>query len=67
MPVIVSPAIAAAAGADRLLPLQIEGTPLLTRVVGIASRFPSVDGDLVVADRADVRDRDERRPSRHAR
>ncbi len=51
VPVIVSPAIAAAAGADRLLPLQIEGTPLLTRVVGIANRFPSVDGDLVVADR----------------
>ncbi len=51
VPVIVSPAVAAAAGADRLLPLQIEGTPLLTRVVGIANRFPSVDGDLVVADR----------------
>ena len=51
VPVIVSPAVAAAAGADRLVPLQIEGTPLLTRVVGIANRFPSVDGDLVVADR----------------
>jgi hypothetical protein len=51
VPVIVSPAIAAAAGADRLLPLEIEGTPLLARVVGTANRFPSVDGDLVVADR----------------
>jgi FtsX-like permease family len=49
--VVVSPAIAAAAGSDHLLPLQIEGTPVLTRVVGTASRFPSVDGDFVVADR----------------
>ena len=51
VPVIVSPAIAAAAGPDRLLPLQIEATPLLARVVGTANRFPSVDGDFVVADR----------------
>ena len=64
VPVIVSPAVASAAGADRLLPVQIEGTPLLTRVVGIANRFPSVDGDLMVADRADARDRHERRASR---
>jgi FtsX-like permease family len=51
VPVVVSPAIAAAAGPRRVLPLQIEGTPLLARVVGIATRFPSVDGDFVVADR----------------
>src|SRR5262249_46575765 len=51
VPVIASPAIAAAAGPDRLLPVQIEGTPLLARVVGTATRFPSVDGDFLVADR----------------
>jgi hypothetical protein len=51
VPVIASPAIAAAAGPDRLLPLQIEGTPLLARVAATANRFPSVDGDFVVADR----------------
>ena len=51
VPVVVSPAIAAAAGPGRTLPLQIEGTPVLTRVVGTANRFPSVDGDFVVADR----------------
>ena len=51
VPVIVSPAIAAAAGANRVLPLQIEGTPVLTRIVGTANRFPSIDGDFVVADR----------------
>lgn len=51
VPVIVSPAVAAAAGRDRLLPVQIEGTPLLARVVGVANRFPSVDGDFLVADR----------------
>jgi hypothetical protein len=51
VPVIVSPAIAAAAGQDRLLPLQIQGTPVRARVVATATRFPSVDGDFVVADR----------------
>ena len=51
VPVVVSPGIAAAAGAGGLLPLDIEGTPLLTRVVGTANRFPSIDGDFVVADR----------------
>ncbi len=51
VPIVVSPAIAAAAGPGRTLPLQIEGTSVLTRVVGTANRFPSVDGDFVVADR----------------
>lgn len=51
VPVVVSPAIATAAGPDHVLPVDIEGTPLVTRVVGTASRFPSLDGDFLVADR----------------
>jgi hypothetical protein len=51
VPVVVSPALAAATGASRLLPIEVEGTPVLARVVGTANRFPSIDGDFVVADR----------------
>jgi hypothetical protein len=54
LPAVVSPALAAAAGRDGLLPATIEGEPLLLRVTGVASRFPTVQGDLVIADRAAV-------------
>src|SRR5205814_10575684 len=54
VPVIVSPDLAAAAGADGLLPLRITGQPLLARVVGTTKRFPSIDGDAVIADRDTV-------------
>jgi hypothetical protein len=54
VPVVTTPAIAAAAGRDGVLPLEITGQQLLTRVVGVANRFPSVDGDFVLADRQTV-------------
>ena len=54
VPVIVTPDLAAAAGSDGLLPLRITGQPLLARVVGTTSRFPSIDGDAVIADRDTV-------------
>jgi hypothetical protein len=50
VPVVVSPDLARAAGAGGLLPLHVEDETVEGRIVGVAQRFPSVDGDLVVAD-----------------
>ncbi len=52
VPVIASPGLAAAAGANGVLPLRITGGVLRTRVVAVARRFPTLKGDFVVADRA---------------
>jgi len=54
LPAVVSPALAAAAGRHGLLPAMVEGEPLLLRVTGVASRFPTVQGDFVVTDRTAV-------------
>ncbi len=51
VPVIASPPLAAAAGADGLLPLRVPGGVLRARVVGVARRFPTIEGDFAVADR----------------
>jgi hypothetical protein len=51
VPVVVSPAVAAAAGPAGILPLDVEGTRVETRVVTTADAFPSVEGDVVLADR----------------
>ena len=51
VPVIASPRLAAAAGADGVLPLRVPGGVLRARVVGVARRFPTVHGDFAVADR----------------
>jgi len=48
---IVSPALAAAAGPDGLLPVDVEGEHVTVRVAGVTTRFPSVDGPVVLADR----------------
>jgi FtsX-like permease family len=50
VPVIASPAIASAAGIDGTLPLHVGNRTVLATVVAVAHYFPSVDGDLVVAD-----------------
>jgi hypothetical protein len=50
VPVVVSPDLARVAGAGGLLPLHVEDETIEGRVVGVARNFPSVDGDLVVAD-----------------
>ena len=52
VPAIASPGLAAAAGADGVLPLRVTGGVLRTRVVAVARRFPTLKGDFVVADRA---------------
>jgi len=52
VPVIVSPRLAAAAGAGGVLPLRVPGGVLRTKVVGVARRFPTVQGEFAVADRS---------------
>ena len=50
VPVIASPAIAQATGLDGTLPLHVGNRTVLAEVVAVARYFPSVDGQLVVAD-----------------
>jgi hypothetical protein len=54
IPVAVSPAIAAAAGARGLLPLDVLGARVVARVVAVVRHFPTTHGDVVVADRGTV-------------
>ncbi len=51
IPVLVTPAVAAAVGNHRILPLTIEGEQIVGRIVGVIHRFPSITGDAVIADR----------------
>jgi hypothetical protein len=51
LPVLATPAIAAAANRQGVVPLQVEGEQVAARVVGVLRHFPSIDGDAVVADR----------------
>ena len=50
VPVVASPRLAAAADADGILPLRLPGGQLRTRVVAVAERFPSTEGEFVLAD-----------------
>ena len=52
IPVLASPALAAAADDQGLLPLRLPGGELTARVVATARYFPTLDGDFVVADEA---------------
>jgi hypothetical protein len=52
VPVIASPGLAAAAGANGLLPLRVTGGVLRAQVVAVARRFPTLQGDFAVADEA---------------
>jgi hypothetical protein len=49
LPVLVTPHVAAEAGPHGVIPLQVEGEQVAGRVVGTLRRFPSVNGDAVVA------------------
>jgi hypothetical protein len=51
VPVIVSPAVAAAVGEGGRLPLRIGGEQVLVRVAAVARGFPGTRGDFVIADR----------------
>jgi hypothetical protein len=50
LPVLATPRIAADAGPRGIIPLDIEGEQIAARVVGVVQRFPSIDGEAVVAD-----------------
>jgi hypothetical protein len=52
VPVLASPALAAAADDEGLLPLRVPGGELTARVVATARYFPTLEGDFVVADQA---------------
>jgi hypothetical protein len=51
LPVLVTPAVAAAASKDRNVPLLIEGELVTARIVGIVPRYRSIVGGAVIADR----------------
>ncbi|HEX5450275.1 MAG TPA: FtsX-like permease family protein [Gaiellaceae bacterium] len=51
LPILATPAVAAEANARGILPLQIEGDQITAHIVGIVNRFPSANGDVVIADR----------------
>ena len=50
--VLASPAVAAAAGPGGIVPLHVEEQTIEGQVVGVVHNVPSVDGDVVVADRS---------------
>jgi len=50
VPVVATPAIARTAGPGGYLPLHVDETTVLGRVVAVAKHVPSTDGDAVVAD-----------------
>jgi hypothetical protein len=50
VPVVVSPDLARAAGPSGVLPVHFANSVISTKVVATTRYFPSVDGDVVVAD-----------------
>jgi hypothetical protein len=50
LPVLVTPHVAEAAGPHGVIPIDVEGEQIAARIVGVVQRFPSIDGDAVVAD-----------------
>jgi hypothetical protein len=54
VPVVVSPELDRAAGARGVLPLDVLGTRVLTRVVGVVRHFPTVDGNVLLADQETI-------------
>jgi ABC-type antimicrobial peptide transport system permease subunit len=50
MPVLATPQVASAAGPHGVIPLDIEGEQISARIVGVVKRFPSIQGDAVVAE-----------------
>jgi hypothetical protein len=51
LPVLATRDVAAEAGPNGIIPLQVEGEQVAARVVGVLRRFPSVVGGAVIADR----------------
>lgn len=51
LPVIASPAVARTAGSDGVIALRAYNSVIPARIVATTRYFPSVDGDVVIADR----------------
>ena len=51
---LATPRVIAEAGPHGIIPLQVEGEQIAARIVGTIRRFPSVDGDAVVADQTNA-------------
>ncbi|HZR95318.1 MAG TPA: FtsX-like permease family protein [Gaiellaceae bacterium] len=51
VPVVVSPRVARAAGPDGVVALRVENSVVPAKVVATTRYFPSVDGDVALADR----------------
>src|SRR5262249_61975649 len=51
LPVLATPAVAAAAGPNHVVAVTIEGEQVPARVVGVVPRYRSIVGEAVVADR----------------
>ena len=54
LPVLATPRVIAESGPHGIIPLQVEGEQIAARIVGTIRRFPSVDGDVVVADKTNA-------------
>jgi hypothetical protein len=52
LPVIASPSVARAAGGDGVIALRAYNSVIPARIVATTRYFPSVDGDVVIADRS---------------
>jgi hypothetical protein len=55
VPVLADPQTAASAGPDGRIAMTVDGLPVIARVVGVLSRFPTLDpdsGGFVIADEA---------------
>jgi len=50
IPILVTPRLAGVVGARSVLPVELAGQTLFGRVVGLVRRFPTVDGEAVIAD-----------------
>jgi hypothetical protein len=51
LPVVASPAVARTAGSDGVIALRVYNSVIPARIVATTRYFPSVDGDVVIADR----------------
>jgi hypothetical protein len=54
LPVLVTPGLAAIADRDGVLALRLGGGRIVLRVAGVVNRFPSVTGDVVIADESSL-------------
>ncbi len=52
LPVLATPGVASAAGPDEIVPLSVEGETIRAHIAAVVTRFPSIVGEAVIADRA---------------